>query len=169
MANLNGFQSNTTIHAAFWIYKPDPAIDPVSKEQIVEVNSIQYMEASPAIVYGTISNVQITGNLLTLTLSSTSGIRQGGTLLLSGLTTATFLNRQLLIVSTILNGTQLTAAFTHANYASAADTGVVSDALTRKAWLYYAQTDVSTSQRALILDGIVASLFIYDLESLFLP
>jgi hypothetical protein len=168
MANLSGFQSNTTIHAAFWVYKPDPTVDPVSKEQFVEVNSIQYIEASPAVVLASITSVQVTSNVLTLTLTSTAGIRQGQTLLLSGLTTATFLNRQLVIVATV-NGSSVTvtAAFTNPNYGPAADTGSVADASTRKAWLYYAQTDVSTSQRALILDGIVASLFVYDMEVLF--
>ena len=28
----SGFQNNTTIHAAFWIYKPDFTFDPKGKE-----------------------------------------------------------------------------------------------------------------------------------------
>ena len=45
MAARSGFQSHTTIHAAFWWYKPDP-LDPVGREIMVEVNSIQYIEAT---------------------------------------------------------------------------------------------------------------------------
>jgi hypothetical protein len=46
MANQTGFQTNTTIHAAFWIYKPDPAIDPTGQEILVEVNGIQKIEST---------------------------------------------------------------------------------------------------------------------------
>jgi hypothetical protein len=46
MANQSGFQSNTTIHAAFWWFKPDPAIIPPGKEIIQEINTLQRVEAT---------------------------------------------------------------------------------------------------------------------------
>jgi hypothetical protein len=46
MANQTGFQSNTTITNAFWIYKPEPATDPTGREVMVAVNSLQYIETT---------------------------------------------------------------------------------------------------------------------------
>lgn len=40
-----GFQTNTTITAGFWRYKPD-ASDPIGKEVMVNVNDLQYLEAT---------------------------------------------------------------------------------------------------------------------------
>ena len=52
----------------------------------------------------------------------------GVELALSGLTTATFLNGQTVTIASILpggqNSNQITAAFTHADYTQAADTGI---------------------------------------------
>ena len=48
MANQSGFQTNTTIHAAFWWYKPDPLLDPTGREILIEVNSIQKIESNQA-------------------------------------------------------------------------------------------------------------------------
>lgn len=86
MANLTGFQSNTTISAAFWIYKPDPALDPTGREIFVNVNNVQKIEATQD----------------------------------------------------------------H-----------------NKVWLYYAASDVSTSQRPEILEGLVARAFLTDMEAMF--
>ncbi len=47
MASQHGFQTNTTIQAAFWIYKPDPTIAPPPKEIMQDVNSIQRIESTP--------------------------------------------------------------------------------------------------------------------------
>jgi len=47
MASQHGFQINTTIQAAFWIYKPDPTIVPPPKEVLQEVNSLQRVESTP--------------------------------------------------------------------------------------------------------------------------
>jgi len=47
MANQSGFQTNTTIHAAFWWYKPDLSLDPTGREIMIEVNGIQKIEATP--------------------------------------------------------------------------------------------------------------------------
>jgi hypothetical protein len=46
MPSQSGFQNNTTIHAAFWIYKPDPTAIPPGKEIFVEVNGLQFIEAT---------------------------------------------------------------------------------------------------------------------------
>jgi len=86
MPAQSGFQTNTTIHAAFWWYKPDPNDIPPGKEILVEVNGLQYIEAT----------------------------------------------------------------LDHS-----------------KCWIYYAATDVSTSQRAYVLEGLVAQAFMTDMEALF--
>jgi hypothetical protein len=46
MPSQHGFQSNTTIHAAYWRYVPDPNAVPPGKEIFVEINGIQFIEAS---------------------------------------------------------------------------------------------------------------------------
>lgn len=46
MANQSGFQTNTTIHAAFWWYKPDPRLDPTGREILIEINSVQKIEST---------------------------------------------------------------------------------------------------------------------------
>ena len=43
MAPQSGFQTNTTIHAAFWRYKPN---NPTDKEVMVEVNGLQFLETN---------------------------------------------------------------------------------------------------------------------------
>jgi hypothetical protein len=45
MAAQFGFQTNTTIHAAFWWYKPDPG-DPTGREIMVEVNGLIQIEST---------------------------------------------------------------------------------------------------------------------------
>ena len=47
MAATSGFQTNTTIHAAFWIYIPDPQVTPPGKVIIQEVNTLQRVESTP--------------------------------------------------------------------------------------------------------------------------
>jgi hypothetical protein len=166
MATISGFQSNTTIHAAFWIYKPDPTVDPISKEQIIEVNSLQKVEANAAVILTNISNVAITSNVLTLTVGNASNLRTSQQIIISGLTSATFLNGQVVTINRTLGNT-FTANFINPDYPSTADTGTVTDTTNRTAYLYYPQTDVSTSQAPLKLDGAVAARFIYDMEALF--
>jgi hypothetical protein len=46
MASRHGFQGNSTVSAAFWQYIPDPS-DPTGRVIFVEVNSIQFIEATP--------------------------------------------------------------------------------------------------------------------------
>src|SRR5579863_1509773 len=84
--------------------------------------------------YGTatITNISITSNVLTVTFSgATFNIASGQVLLLSGLTTNTFLNGQYVMVQnsgTPANDhttTTFLAAFTHANVGSVSDTGTI--------------------------------------------
>jgi hypothetical protein len=74
----------------------------------------------------TITNISITGGILTVTGKNRFGTAIGGsTLTLNGITNATFLNGQQ--VSVIAStGNAFTAFFPHADYASAADTGTAS-------------------------------------------
>lgn len=168
MANLSGFQSNTTIHAAFWIYKPDPTISPADKQQFIEVNSLQRIEASPQVILANIQSVQITTNTVTLTVDSTANLRKTQTVILSGLTNATFLNRAIASV-TVQSATTLTFNLTHVNYGPTAEPAgaLVSDAGDRKVWLFYAETAMSPSQAPTTLVGPAAALFVYDMEVLF--
>ena len=76
-----------------------------------------------------ITNVSLTSNVVTLAIvnsftSQGEGTGQGqvNTIYISGLTGASFLNGQVLTIVTI-SGTTITANFTHADYASAADSG----------------------------------------------
>jgi hypothetical protein len=67
-----------------------------------------------------ITNISITTNVLTVTAVNTFTV--GVPVTLSGLTTATFLNNQIVVVIST-TGTSFTATFAHADYASAPDTG----------------------------------------------
>lgn len=73
-------------------------------------------------VASAVSNVAIAGNVLTVTATNTNLLTPGMQETFSGLATATFLNGQTVTIATV-NATQFTAAFTHADYASASDTG----------------------------------------------
>jgi len=72
------------------------------------------------------TSVSIVSNVLTVQVVNAFGV--GQTILLNGLTTATFLNGQTVVVTT-QNGTSFTAAFTHANYGPASDTGTAQNLL----------------------------------------
>jgi hypothetical protein len=250
-----GFQLNTTIHAAWWIYKPDFSFDPRGKEVMINTNGLQYLEADqPTIRMPQITNIAISGGLLTVTGTNTfqanmnaaliNGLQNatflngkivpvstatpqsftatmptitapvtaveivsnvlhitarqdwvpGMTVTFSGLVNATFLNSQTVtIVSVSQNPSDpsgyasFTAAFTHADYGTAtcgagneiglvtlntngwnsADSGKVIDPAARKVWLFYNETNVSTSQHPRELNGIAAQAFITDMEALF--
>jgi len=168
MAYLSGFQANTTIHAAFWIFKPDPTINSVEKEQFIEVNSIQRIEATPEVILGSVTSVQVVGDIVTVTLSSVAGIRQQQAVIFSGLGNATFLNGNVAWVTTVnANTNQITAKFTNPNYGPAAETqGQVFDASERKVFITYPSSAVSPSQAPTTLTGPPAALFIYDMEVL---
>lgn len=70
----------------------------------------------------TITNVAIQNNVLTITVSSITGLAAGMGLQFSSVGTATFLNGQTVQVTSIKSNT-FSAPYTHANYASTADTG----------------------------------------------
>jgi hypothetical protein len=79
-----------------------------------------------------VTNVQITSNVVTLSVTNSftsqgegTGQGQVNTIYLSGLTNATFLNGQVLTIVTI-TGSQITANFTHANYGPTSDSGTAS-------------------------------------------
>jgi hypothetical protein len=87
-----GFQLNTTIHAAFWIYKPDFRYDAEGKEIFVNVNALQYVEVNqPVVKLPQISSISIAGGILTIvgTNSFQSGQQAA---LINGLQNALFLN-----------------------------------------------------------------------------
>lgn len=167
MPTVTGFQSNTTIHAAFWIFKPDPSLDPTGREQFVEVNGIQYAEAKQAMVLGSITNVILTSNILTLNIANSS-VKPQTMVIFSGLTNATFLNGQIGRVISV-SPTQVVISFIAVDYPSAVEPAGAQmiDAGSAMIELYYASTNVSTSQAPRRLDGVVAAKFIYDMEALF--
>lgn len=169
MATVSGFQLNTTIHAAFWIYRPDPVVDPVSKEQFVEVNSLQYAECNAASILANILTVQVASGVMTLGLDTSANCRAGQPIILSGLTNAAFANGEVLTVAAVGPG-YARCATPDPDYPQMSEPagGLVTDAQSRTAWLYYAATDVSTSQAPRKLDGVVAARFVYDMEALFL-
>lgn len=74
-----------------------------------------------------IINVSIAANVCTLTFDARVALKfyTGMTLLLAGLTTATFLNAQSAVLTSV-SYNQITFAFVHANYASAIDSGTAS-------------------------------------------
>lgn len=76
---------------------------------------------------GTITNIDITTNVLTVTC--VNNFSNGQTILLKGLTTATYLNWQVVTITTA-TGTNFTAPFTHANDPSHADTGTANPVAT---------------------------------------
>lgn len=87
------------------------------------------LTCSTTALTGTITNVAITTNVLTLTTTQTFPV--GTYVLFSGLTTATFLNGLGAVVASS-NGTTTTFNnFNHANYGSAADTGTITATTTQ--------------------------------------
>lgn len=79
---------------------------------------------SPTPQTSNITNVAITGNVLTITSNNSFAV--GNPILFSGLTTATFLNGQAVALLTV-SSTQFTSYFKHADYASASDTGIATN------------------------------------------
>lgn len=73
-----------------------------------------------------ITNVALTTNVLTITVSSLDALTAGMTVKFGTLGTATFLNGQTVTVTSVNAGAlSFTAFFSHANYVSAADTGTL--------------------------------------------
>lgn len=70
-----------------------------------------------------LTNVEVTGNVLTVLVPN--DFTAGKSVSFQNVATATFLNGQTVVLITA-TPTQITAAFTHADYPSTADTGIVS-------------------------------------------
>lgn len=83
---------------------------------------------SPTANTASITNVSVTAGIATITTANTFAI--GNLVIPSNVATATFLNGQLLIVLTA-SATQITAAVATTTYASAADTGTLTNATTQ--------------------------------------
>jgi hypothetical protein len=82
------------------------------------------MAASRAPVTLSITNVAVAANVLTVSVTSTTGVQVGDQVSFNSLVTATFLNGQTVTLTAINPGVSITAAFTHGNYSNA-DTGNV--------------------------------------------
>jgi hypothetical protein len=100
---------------------------PINNLQTYFIDPAGNIEQLIGTVQTTITNVAITSNVLTLTVGTSTGITNGDSYPLWGLTTATFLNGSTITVTSTTGGAggTVVAPFTHANYVSAADTGVI--------------------------------------------
>jgi hypothetical protein len=169
MAPFSGWQSNTTIQSALWIFKPDPAVDPLGREIFVETNGVQWYESNQqVIVSSNITNVVLNNNSLVLSCSP-GAAKLNQLVIFTNFTNANFLNGQIGRVTGI-SPTALTFNFIASNYASALESAgaTVLDASSRFIELYYASSGVPSTQAPRRLDGPVAARFIYDLEQLFI-
>jgi len=144
------------------------------------------------VIKADVSAVEIVSNVLTVT--ARQQWVPGMTVTFSGMVNATFLNGQTVTISSVSRNFSdpsgygsFTAAFTHADYGTAAcgagneigtavlntngysspDSGKVFDPAARKVWLFYGETNVSTSQHPRELNGVAAQAFITDMEALF--
>ena len=124
-----GFIENVSlldINGKIWQIKDvynTASLSPSTEQQRPEAMSVEGI----GLIAGTaltITNIAITSHVLTVTVSSgATGLSVGQSVILTGLTTATFLNNQTVQVSTIPGNTSFTVAYTHADYVSASDTG----------------------------------------------
>src|SRR5271157_3168357 len=149
-----GFQKNTTIQAAFWIYKPDFRFDPRGKEVMVNVNNLQYIEVDqPTIRMPQITNIAISGGLLTVTGTNTFQPNFNAAIM-NGLLNATFLNGKIVPVSTATP--QLFTATMPIITAPVTDVMVASDVLTvvaRQQWVVGMTVTFSGLVNATFLNG----------------
>jgi len=149
-----GWQLNTTIHAAFWIYKPDFTFDPKGKEIMVNVNNLQYIEANqPTIRMPQITNIAITGGLLTITGVNTFQPSMSAALI-NGLQNATFLNGVIVPVSGA-TPTSITAT-APTIVAPVTEIQIISDVLTvtaRQQWVVGMTVTFSGLVNATFLNG----------------
>jgi len=99
----------------------------------------------------TITNVSLTSNTVTLTTSNSWVANDQ--VLVSGVTTASFLNGALLTVLTATSS-QITAFFSHTDYVSAADTGTLTDLTTQDYTIPIA--NFSHIEHASLLDNTAA-------------
>jgi hypothetical protein len=93
-----GFQNNTTIHAAFWIFKPDFTFQHEGKEILVNINRLQYVEFNqPVVRTPQITNIAINAGVLTVTGITT--FQANFNAALKGLQAAPFLNNLIVPVN----------------------------------------------------------------------
>ena len=78
----------------------------------------------PGVTSLTVTNVEVTSNVLIVTTSTNPASLQGHPIIFTGLTTATFLNN-LILYAAYTTVSTVTCTYTHADYPSAADTGTV--------------------------------------------
>jgi hypothetical protein len=129
MAHQYGFQLNTTIHAAFWIYKPDQALEPTGRETIVEVNRLQYIESNfPVILVEDITSVSIADSVLTLGGNGCNAVKPGTVVILGNFKNAFFLNAEVFRTA-VVTPTQVTFNNFHLN-AEINATSIVNNILT---------------------------------------
>lgn len=79
----------------------------------------------------TITAIEVANNVVTVTCNN--GFSAGASILLSGLTAATFLNSQTVTVASA-TADYFTANFTHANYTKASDTGTAKQVAASNGW-----------------------------------
>lgn len=113
----NGVDQKKYVHSGPWVASTQFPLG----YSIVDPNgNLQYLTKAQV---GTVTNVALTGNVATITFSGTNFfITQFQSFIITGLSTATFLNNQRLIALTV-NGNVVTAFFFHVNLASTADSG----------------------------------------------
>lgn len=123
-AGVCGTAATVTLHDVWeeQPYGPFINITGTTGLNVVRVNGGHAIQSTYA---NTITNVAITSNVLSLTITGTTTFYAVNMpLVLTGLTTATFLNNQSVTVTAFNSGTGvITAAFSHADYASTVDTG----------------------------------------------
>lgn len=110
-------------------------------------NSDYVFTASPTLKTGSITNVALSSNVVTLSISSTFAV--GQEVIPSGLVAAAFLNGQILQVLTN-SGSAITANYVHTNYSTAADSGTLTAVTTQDYTL--AVPDFSHVDYAAVLD-----------------
>jgi hypothetical protein len=91
------------------------------------VDSNNNLQVSSGGLSANISSVTVSSSHLVVALKDACPFTAGQRVALSGLTTATFLNDQTVTISSVPAVNQFTATFTHSDYATANDTGSVSN------------------------------------------
>src|SRR5207249_5937829 len=87
---------------------------------------------NPTLKTATVTNVALTSNVVTIQFTAITNLFSvGETIIPAAINIATFLNGQALQVLTS-SSTQITANFTHADYASAANTGTLTATTTQE-------------------------------------
>lgn len=99
------------------------ALSASSDGQRPESLSAQSVYTTPALSI-IIDDVTVLNNIVTIGTAATQGLAVGQSVTISGLSYATFLNGQTLVVTGVTVNTSFTAAFTNANYGPTVDAGI---------------------------------------------